>query len=60
MPAVEASAFVGLVVPGEIAVLVGGVVAHGEGFTAGDGDRGGGVNRAGFDGATESLSLIHI
>ncbi|MFY0405523.1 DedA family protein [Solicola sp. PLA-1-18] len=29
LPAVEASAFVGLVVPGEVAVLVGGVVAHG-------------------------------
>ncbi|MDO9379973.1 MAG: DedA family protein [Nocardioidaceae bacterium] len=29
LPAVEASAFVGLVVPGEIAIIVGGVVAHG-------------------------------
>lgn len=29
LPALEASAMVGLVVPGEIAVLVGGVVAHG-------------------------------
>jgi undecaprenyl-diphosphatase len=35
LPAVEASAFVGLVVPGEIAVLVGGVVAHGGGLPLG-------------------------
>ncbi|WP_246085699.1 DedA family protein [Pseudonocardia hydrocarbonoxydans] len=32
LPALEASAFVGLVVPGETAVLVGGVVAHGGGL----------------------------
>lgn len=32
LPALEASVFVGLVVPGEIAVLVGGVVAHGGGL----------------------------
>jgi undecaprenyl-diphosphatase len=32
LPALEASAFVGLVVPGEVAVLVGGVVAHGGGL----------------------------
>lgn len=29
LPALEASVFVGLVIPGEVAVLVGGVVAHG-------------------------------
>lgn len=29
LPALEASAFVGLLVPGEIAIVVGGVVAHG-------------------------------
>ena len=32
LPALEASVFVGLVVPGEIAVLVGGVVAHAGGL----------------------------
>lgn len=32
LPALEASVFVGLVVPGEIAVVVGGVVAHGGGL----------------------------
>jgi undecaprenyl-diphosphatase len=32
LPALEASAFVGLVVPGETAVIVGGVVAHGGGL----------------------------
>jgi undecaprenyl-diphosphatase len=32
LPALEASVFVGLVVPGETAVLVGGVVAHGGGL----------------------------
>lgn len=32
LPALEASVFVGLVIPGEIAVLVGGVVAHGGGL----------------------------
>ncbi len=31
LPALEASVFVGLVVPGEIAVVLGGVVAHGGG-----------------------------
>lgn len=31
LPALEASVFVGLLIPGEIAVLVGGVVAHGGG-----------------------------
>ncbi len=33
LPALEASAFVGVVVPGEIAVLLGGVVAHGGGLS---------------------------
>src|SRR4051812_41955884 len=28
LPALEASTFIGIVVPGEIAVLVGGVIAH--------------------------------
>lgn len=32
LPALEASTFLGLVVPGEVAVLVGGVVAHGGGL----------------------------
>lgn len=32
LPALEASVFVGLVVPGEIAVVIGGVVAHGGGL----------------------------
>lgn len=32
LPALEASAFLGLLVPGEIAVLLGGVVAHGGGL----------------------------
>lgn len=32
LPALEASVFVGLVVPGEIAVLIGGVVAHAGGL----------------------------
>lgn len=32
LPALEASVFVGLVVPGETAVLIGGVVAHGGGL----------------------------
>jgi membrane-associated protein len=32
LPALEASAFVGLVVPGEVAVIIGGVVAHGGGL----------------------------
>ncbi len=32
LPALEASAFVGLVFPGEIAILVGGAVAHGGGL----------------------------
>jgi len=32
LPALEASVFVGLVVPGEVAVIIGGVVAHGGGL----------------------------
>lgn len=32
IPALEASAFVGLVVPGEVVVILGGVVAHGGGL----------------------------
>ena len=32
LPALEASAFLGLVVPGETAVIIGGVVAHGGGL----------------------------
>ncbi len=35
LPALEASAFVGLLIPGEVAVLVGGVVAHGGGLPLG-------------------------
>lgn len=32
LPALEASVFIGLVIPGEVAVLIGGVVAHGGGL----------------------------